>query len=105
VATGGLRKRVSIDAGVGSEVGHALVLRARILVAPGVRRAPQIVAKAAPRPGARSLESDFFGSHAGTVYEDLGPHYFDTRDHLKLVRRLVRRLSDLGVQVELKGAA
>ena len=41
----------------------------------------------------------------GAVYEDLGQHYFDTRDHLKLVRRLVRRLSDLGVQVELKGAA
>ena len=38
----------------------------------------------------------------GTVYEDLTERYFDTRDRLKLVHRLVRRLGDLGVQVELK---
>jgi hypothetical protein len=39
----------SISAGVGSEVGHVLVLRACVLVGPGIRRAPQIVAKAAGR--------------------------------------------------------
>ncbi len=30
---------------------------------------------------------------------------FDTRDRVELVKRLVRRLGDLGVQVELKEAA
>ena len=38
-------------------------------------------------------------------YEDLGEGYFDTRDRLNLVRRLVRRLEDLGLQVQLTGEA
>jgi len=41
----------------------------------------------------------------GAVYEDLGELSFDTRDRVKLVHRLVRRLGDLGVRVELKEAA
>jgi len=41
----------------------------------------------------------------GALYQDLGEHSFDTRDRTKLVRRLVRRLTDLGVQVEVKTAA
>jgi transposase len=51
------------------------------------------------------LTAEYHMLQTGAVYEDLGERYFDTRDHVKLVRRLVRRLSDLGVQVELKGAA
>jgi hypothetical protein len=42
---------------------------------------------------------------SGVVYQDLGSLHFDTRDRRKLVQRLVRRLGDLGVEVELKGAA
>jgi hypothetical protein len=41
----------------------------------------------------------------GAAYEDLGEHSFDTRDRVELVRRLVRRLGDLGVRGELEGAA
>lgn len=41
----------------------------------------------------------------GVPYKDLKAHYFDQRDHSKIVKRLVRRLSDLGVHVELKAAA
>jgi hypothetical protein len=41
----------------------------------------------------------------GVVYEDLGERYFDSRDRVKLVRRLVRRLGDLGVQVQITEAA
>jgi hypothetical protein len=41
----------------------------------------------------------------GAVYEDLGAGYFDARDRLKLVRRLVRRPGDLGVEVQLSEAA
>jgi hypothetical protein len=37
----------------------------------------------------------------GVVYEDLGERYFDSRDRVKLVRRL----GDLGVQVQITEAA
>lgn len=37
----------------------------------------------------------------GTVYEDLGPLHFDRRDKTKAIGRLVRRLKDLGCDVEI----
>jgi transposase len=39
------------------------------------------------------------------VYRDLGATYFDQRDKNRVTRRLLRRLADLGVDVELKKAA
>jgi transposase len=54
---------------------------------------------------ASMLTAAYHMLRTGAVYEDLGERYFDSRDHLKLVHRLVRRLGDLGVKVELKGAA
>jgi transposase len=41
----------------------------------------------------------------GVVYADLGPDHFDRRDKTKTIVRLVRRLNDLGCEVELKHAA
>ncbi len=41
----------------------------------------------------------------GTVYRDLGPTYFDRRDHAALERRLVKRLEALGHTVTLAPAA
>jgi transposase len=41
----------------------------------------------------------------GTVYQDLGASYFDQRDRGKVAQRLLRRLADLGLQVEVKAAA
>jgi hypothetical protein len=38
-------------------------------------------------------------------YQDLGPDHFDRRDRSKAITRLVRRLHDLGCEVELKHAA
>lgn len=38
-------------------------------------------------------------------YRDLGPDHFDRRDPAKLAKRLVRRLNDLGFQVDIKTAA
>jgi transposase len=66
------------------------------------RRGPM---KAILAVAASILTAAYHMLQTGAVYEDLGEHYFDTRDRVKLVRRLVRRLGDLGVQVELKGAA
>ena len=41
----------------------------------------------------------------GTVYQDLGPAYFDLRDRQALQRRLVRRLEALGNKVTLEPLA
>jgi transposase len=41
----------------------------------------------------------------GTVYHDLGPHYFDERDRRAVERRLVHRLEGLGYTVSLEPAA
>ena len=41
----------------------------------------------------------------GVEYKDLGPDHFDQRDKTKTIRRLVRRLNDLGCEVEIHEAA
>jgi transposase len=41
----------------------------------------------------------------GVVYQDLGLAYFDRRDKTKAINRLVRRLTDLGCQVQIEHAA
>lgn len=41
----------------------------------------------------------------GEVYRDLGSDHFDRRDRAKIARRLVKRLEDLGLTVELRAAA
>lgn len=41
----------------------------------------------------------------GTVYEDLGPQYFDAHDRQAIERRLVRRLEGLGYSVSLEPRA
>jgi len=41
----------------------------------------------------------------GTEYADLGPQYFDERDHEHVTRRLVHRLETLGYSVQLQRSA
>lgn len=41
----------------------------------------------------------------GEVYHDLGADHFDRRDRAKIARRLVQRLEDLGLRVEVHAAA
>ena len=41
----------------------------------------------------------------GVPYRDLTAGFFDQRDRTKIVKRLVRRLNDLGLEVEVKAAA
>jgi hypothetical protein len=38
----------------------------------------------------------------GTVYQDLGPNYFDQRHKLRTTKRLVKRLEALGHKVVLE---
>jgi transposase len=66
------------------------------------RRGPM---KAIVAVASSMLTAAYHMLRTGALYEDLGERYFDTRDRTKLVRRLVRRLSDLGVEVEVKTAA
>ena len=40
----------------------------------------------------------------GVVFEDLGDQYFAQRDTARLTHRLLKRLRDLGVEVEIKAA-
>jgi len=38
-------------------------------------------------------------------YKDLGGHYFDRRDKNRLAQRLIRRLEDLGLRIEVTAPA
>ena len=38
-------------------------------------------------------------------YQDLGGDYFDRRDKTKVAKRLIKKLKDLGLQVEVSPAA
>ena len=51
------------------------------------------------------LGAAFYMLRDGTEYRDLGPDYFVRRDKSKTIGRLVKRLRDLGCQIELKTAA
>jgi len=41
----------------------------------------------------------------GTSYRDLGADHFTTVDRAKTTKALIKRLADLGVEVEIKQAA
>ena len=41
----------------------------------------------------------------GVEFHDLGDQYFEQRDKARLTTRLLQRLRDLGVEVEVKTAA
>ncbi len=53
---------------------------------------------------ASMMTASFYMLRDGVEYRDLGPHHFDRRDKRKSISRLVRRLRDLGCDVELKEA-
>src|SRR5688572_10289428 len=50
------------------------------------------------------LTASYYMLRDGVEYRDLGALHFDRRDRTKTIRRLVRRLSDLGCHVELQSA-
>jgi transposase len=64
----------------------------------GARKAIMAVA-------ASMLTAIYFMLRDGAVYRDLGHDYFDRFNKAKTADRLVRRLKDLGYEVELKAAA
>lgn len=66
------------------------------------RRGPK---KAILAVAASMLTAAYYMLRDGVEYQDLGPDHFDRRDKSKVITRLVRRLHDLGCEVELKHAA
>lgn len=65
------------------------------------RRGPK---KAIIAVAASMLTAAYFLLRDGVEYRDLGGHYFTDRDKRETTRRLLRRLRDLGVHVEVKAA-
>jgi transposase len=50
------------------------------------------------------LTAAYFMLRDGVEYHDLGSHHFEQRDKKQLAKRLLQRLRDLGVAVEVKAA-
>lgn len=66
------------------------------------RRGPK---KAILAVAASMLTASYHMIRDGLEYEDLGADHFDRRDKSKLAKRLIRRLEDLGLQVQVRAAA
>ena len=67
-----------------------------------MRRGPK---KAVVAVAASLLTSAYHMLKRGVFYEDLGADHFDRRDKTKVAKRLIRRLEELGLQVEVKAAS
>jgi transposase len=66
------------------------------------RRGPK---KAIAAVAASMLTAIYYILRDGLPYRDLGPDYFDRLDKNKLLKRLTRRIEDLGYEVQLHPAA
>ena len=51
------------------------------------------------------LTAVYYMLRDGTEFHDLGDQYFARHDKARLTNRLLKRLRDLGVEVEVKSAA
>jgi transposase len=61
--------------------------------------------KAIVAVAASMLTAAYHILRTGQAYRDLGDAYFDTRDRARIARRLIRRLHDLGLEVQIRPAA
>jgi transposase len=66
------------------------------------RRGPR---KAIVAVAASTLTAAYYMLARGENYRDLGPTYLQKTDRQKAARRLLRKLSDLGFQADLRDAA
>lgn len=67
-----------------------------------MRRGPK---KAVVAVAASMLTAAYHMLQRGVLYEDLGPNHFDRRNKDKVAKRLIRRLEELGLKVEVKAAS
>ena len=71
--------------------------RTKFSVATGAKKAILAVASS-------MLTAAYFMLRDGVEYHDLGAQHFEQRDKEQLTKRLLQRLRDLGVAVEVKAA-
>lgn len=93
-------KTTLVQAAWGATRAKGSYLQAQFLRIKG-RRGPK---KAIVAVAASMLTAAYFMLRDGVEYHDLGGRYFETRDKQQMTDRLVRRLRDLGVTVEIKAA-
>jgi hypothetical protein len=79
----------------------ATYLRAQFLRIKARRGAKKAIMAVA----ASMLQACYFMLRDGVVYRDLGPDHFDRHDKRKAIGRLLRRLENLGCEVEVKTLA
>lgn len=65
-------------------------------------RARRGAKKAIVAVAASMLTAAYFMLRDGVEFRDLGPQHFDRRDQVKTINRLVKRLTDLGCDVEVR---
>lgn len=94
-------KTVLVQAAWSATRAKGTYLRAQFLRLKS-RRGP---GKAIVAVAASMLTATYFMLRDGVPYHDLGPDYFDRLDRSNTIKRLVRKLEDLGCQVELNKAA
>jgi len=63
------------------------------------------VAAAILAVAASILPAAYYILRERTAYHELGPDYFDRQRKAQLTRRLIRRLEDLGLSVEVRPSA
>jgi transposase len=80
---------------------HESYLRAQFLRLKARRGAKKAILAVA----ASMLTAVYFMLRDGVAYRDLGATHFDRRDKTKIIRRLVKRLADLGCEIEVHGHA
>jgi transposase len=94
-------KTVLVQAAWGAARTKDSYLRAQFLRIKGRRGAKKAILAVA----ASMLTATYHMLRDNVVYQDLGATHFDRRDTTKLVNRLIRRVTKLGFQVELRPAA
>ena len=76
-------------------------LRAQFLRLKGRRGAKKAIMAVA----ASMLTAAYFMLRDGVEYHDLGAGHFDQRDRIKVANRLIRRLEELGLKVQVEAVA
>lgn len=94
-------KTTLVQAAWGGIRAKTSYLRAQFLRLKGRRGAKKAILAVA----ASMLTSSYYMLRDGVEYKDLGSDHFDRRDKTKVLRRLTRRIEELGYQVALQPTA
>ena len=94
-------KTVLVQAAWAASRARESYLRAQFLRLKS-RRGPK---KAVLAVAASILTATYYMLRDGVEYRDLGPDYFNRRDREKVAARLVRRLEELELRVQITAAA